>query len=92
MSLFFSWLGPNSVNYPGIIVPQQVYTSFSQKGFSTNKSITFQVNNLDGVRLRDALRLPIRGLDRGQVVPHLSYTRARISLRVTVRLDPRLIV
>lgn len=79
-------------SYPGVLVPQRVYCAGNGQGnWIPLPSITFTVNGTLGLRLQDALSLPIRGLAQRQVVPHVSSTSARTTLRIQVRLSDRII-
>lgn len=80
------------MDYPGqyitgIIVPQKGYTTSGQPGWAPLPSITFEVNGRLGLRLRDALAMPILGLTDRQSLPTLTTTGNALTLRIIVSLD-----
>lgn len=82
---FMDFIGDENLqsNIPGVIVPQQVYTSPpSQANFSPLPSIRFFQSDRPGLRLRDALNLPIPGLHGSVSVPAFSKTGMRATLRI----------
>ena len=52
--------------------------------FQQLPSLQFFVNNVAGVRLVDALNLPINGLHNAGSIPTLSATTNRVTLRILV--------
>ena len=74
-----------SQDLPGIIVPQQAYRApAGQSDFDKLASIRFVRYGKPGVRLLDALRLPIFPLDDAQSEPKLSEAVVRVALRILV--------
>ncbi|GJE88860.1 hypothetical protein PsYK624_049470 [Phanerochaete sordida] len=68
---------------PGVVVPQQVYKPpAGQPEYKRLHRISFTHNGLPGIRLADALRLPIPNLHRAQSKPMLSETGTRVALRI----------
>ena len=68
----------------GIVVPQRVYTTAGQHDWVPHPNVTFEVNGRLGIRLRDALVMPIPDLSDRHGLPTLTTTGNAITLRIDV--------